>query len=377
MKVHRFYGSSLEDVESQARAQLGFDAPALGLFKRPWWKVWRPRYEYLAATDGLGNTRVAAAPPMGAAIRSSRAPSSDLPPTPSTMARQYPSAGSPRPAALRLDLSARMATHLEEGSAERLNGRMRPRTTSALLDAKDPPRGDSETGEQVPPGLPMAMDTRRNVPAASGPSPSGGLIRAKASALVRCDGRRVRAILTGPTGAGKSTTLAKLAAQSALHQSQRVALATADTLRPGAGSQLEAIATILQVPFLVAQSPDHLSRWLADVRADHIFVDLPGVPPRSAWQHAELKAWIAAAMPTHTYVVLPAGLASDHWLRLATVFGSPCAHPAIILTKVDEVESWDNLQPAVAQLGWPIAYLGTGLRIPEDLAPGPEWGGGV
>lgn len=180
------------------------------------------------------------------------------------------------------------------------------------------------------------------------------------------EGRQVIAMV-GPTGVGKTTTLAKLAARFALEQGKKVALVTADTFRIGAVEQLRTYARIMGLPLEIALSPDEVAAGVEKHSdKDVVLIDTVGRSQRSDDHLAELKSFIETANPTDTYLCVAASLDSGVQREVVDKFAA-LAPTRLVITKLDE--SWDrgslvNL-PLRTSLG--IACLTAGQNVPQDI----------
>lgn len=228
------------------------------------------------------------------------------------------------------------------------------------------------------------------------------------------DGRPFIIALIGPTGVGKTTTLAKLAATFKLRQNRRVGLITADTYRIAAVDQLRTYAEIIDVPLHVACSPGEMKRAIA-VMADRdvILIDTAGRSQKDGDRLAELRRFIAAANPDEVHLVLSATASEKVLLQEATAFcaalnnrpdhaadpthahseqhtpgprnaapesatsataQSEATRPAvhrIVLTKLDEAVSFGMLISVLNTIGRSLSYVTTGQEVPDDIEAGP------
>ncbi|MEW6172058.1 MAG: flagellar biosynthesis protein FlhF [Bacillota bacterium] len=172
----------------------------------------------------------------------------------------------------------------------------------------------------------------------------------------------------GPTGVGKTTTLAKLAAQLRLFYQKNVALVTVDTFRIGAVEQLRTYAEIIDIPFEVAMTPEELKRALDNhLQADHILVDTAGRPSKNLQQVFELKGFIEVIpKPCDIYLVLSCNTKFQDILRAAEDF-SRLDYNKLIFTKLDETESLGSILNLIKHIGLPVVYLTNGQSVPEDI----------
>ncbi len=193
-------------------------------------------------------------------------------------------------------------------------------------------------------------------------------------------GRGKVVFLVGPTGVGKTTTLAKLAAGFALVQRKRVVLATMDTYRIAAVPQLRTYAEIMGLPMAVAYNPQELAELLARYAdADLVLVDTPGRSHRRSDQIAELRAFREAAPTAEVYLTVAAPTRYEDMLEIAESFAGHLRRPAshndhldvhldgLVLTKLDETTAHGAAVSLACRTGLPVAYLTTGQNVPEDL----------
>ena len=169
----------------------------------------------------------------------------------------------------------------------------------------------------------------------------------------------------GPTGVGKTTTIAKLASQHALLRGQRVVLATMDTYRVGAVDQLRQYASLIGVPMVVVREPDDLRRAVASSNADLVFVDTPGRNPSDTEQIPRVQRALSG-LDAQVHLVMSA---TTRQQELRVIFDRYRAlRPAgFVFTKLDEAVALGALVNS-ASWGAPISYVTFGQRVPEDLA---------
>ncbi len=174
--------------------------------------------------------------------------------------------------------------------------------------------------------------------------------------------------LVGPTGVGKTTTIAKLAARYALtHGTRQVALISTDNYRIGAHEQLMTFGRILGVPVQRAQNAEEL-KTLLDAHRNRalVLIDTAGMGPRDVRLAEQLTT--LDGVPLKTLLVLSAtvqhGALSDALRAFTRV---PLA--GIVLTKLDEASRLGDALSCVIESQLPLLYVSEGQRVPEDLAP--------
>ncbi|MFW6133853.1 MAG: flagellar biosynthesis protein FlhF [Planctomycetota bacterium] len=181
-------------------------------------------------------------------------------------------------------------------------------------------------------------------------------------------GRRVIA-LVGPTGVGKTTTIAKLAANAKLHDDRRVALVTLDSYRIAAVDQLKTYADIIQVPLRTALGAGQLRQAVrAAGDADLVLIDTAGRSQNDAVRLGELRRMLAGAEADEIHLVVAATGGRACTRRVVERF-APLGANRICLTKLDEAETYGNALNLAACCESPLSYVTTGQDVPDDIAP--------
>ncbi len=193
------------------------------------------------------------------------------------------------------------------------------------------------------------------------------------SPILTHPGERRVVALVGPTGVGKTTTVAKLAAGFRIEARRRVGLLTIDTFRIAAVQQLKAYAEIMDLPMQVVERPDDMQPaldLLGDV--DLVLIDTAGRSPKSDARIDQLVELLRSAQPDETHLVLNA-TSSAAATRLALKGFAPVRPTAAILTKLDEAPNTVGVLSALASSeqfsGIPLSYITNGQQVPDDIAP--------
>ncbi len=174
--------------------------------------------------------------------------------------------------------------------------------------------------------------------------------------------------LVGPTGVGKTTTIAKLAAISKLMEKKEVALISADTYRIGAIEQLRTFAAIADIPMEIVYQPREMKTALAKFKSrDIVFIDTVGRSPRAKKEIAELARFIGEANPQEVHLVLSASM-NNRALKEVTENFRVTAPNRIIFSKMDEAVTFGQVLNIAHATGLPVSFLTTGQSVPDDIS---------
>lgn len=201
-----------------------------------------------------------------------------------------------------------------------------------------------------------------------------GLSRIRTVPDMACSPKAVRLAVIGPTGSGKTTTLAKIAARLKYDAGRNGVLVCMDGYRIGAEAQLRTYAEYMDIAFEAPRNHGELSRVFSRYRDDgFILVDTPGRSPWDPRAHDELAGLFRAVPVLDAMAVLPAVMKSED-LENVVSFYTQFPVSGWIISKVDETRSHGPLFPPVVEKGLPISYVTTGQRVPEEIEPATPQG---
>ena len=177
---------------------------------------------------------------------------------------------------------------------------------------------------------------------------------------------RKAVMLIGPTGVGKTTTLAKLASQ-AIRSGRKIAVMTLDTYRIGAVEQLRFFSRVLGVPLEVVSEVSDLKEKVAKHSGrDMIFIDTTGRNPRDEKYIGEIRAIHSLGLPIETHLIMSVN-SDDVFMTDAYRYYGKLDIDCLGFTKVDEAVNAGSIYNLSVLYQKPVAYITTGQRIPMDI----------
>lgn len=209
-------------------------------------------------------------------------------------------------------------------------------------------------------------------------NPDNGNIRDQVAGLIEkmgvsacppalCEGDRKTWAFIGPTGSGKTTTIAKLAAVYAVRMKKRVAVVTIDNDRIGAIEQLGIYAKIIGIPMEVASDARELDKIIGKLKnRDLILIDTPGTSPYNEKKIAEMKKTFRKSKGIDFHLVASAATKDED---LGVIFEKFRALPikSVVFTKIDETSIYGPMLNQLVRCRLPVSLLACGQEIPEDL----------
>lgn len=187
-------------------------------------------------------------------------------------------------------------------------------------------------------------------------------------------GRPYRIALVGPTGAGKTTTAAKLAVRHALFGTARTGLLTIDTYRVGGMEQLATYADLAGVPFEVVHEAHEVEGAMKRLAACNvIIIDTPGRSPAAAESTERWRTLLDALAPDEIHLVLPATTRHDLAREIGRSYRDGRGHRGathLLVSKLDEVPNERGVTDLALSLDLPARWVTDGQEVPADLKPG-------
>jgi len=183
--------------------------------------------------------------------------------------------------------------------------------------------------------------------------------------LLSADGPMLLACV-GPTGVGKTTTLAKLAARARLDLGRSVAVVSLDSFRVGAAEQWQRYASLMGIPLHLVHEASAFKRALREIRADIVLVDTAGRSAHSVGSVLADSLRGVSGLRVNVALVVPAWLRANDAERVVEGYSDP-ALTHVIVTKLDETQQIGGALHAAIPRRLPLAYLCNGPRVPEDI----------
>ncbi len=173
--------------------------------------------------------------------------------------------------------------------------------------------------------------------------------------------------LVGPTGSGKTTTVAKLALNASAFRNQRVGVLTVDTYRVGALEQIGELAALADLVLEVAYEPKDMLRALARLdECDVVIIDTPGRSPHAQQVNGVWRSMLQSVSPDEVHLMIPSGLRPDLAAALVTEYAA-CRPTHALYAKVDELHDESALVDLSDAVPLPARWVTTGQDIPHDL----------
>ncbi|SFA74952.1 flagellar biosynthesis protein FlhF [Clostridium frigidicarnis] len=174
-------------------------------------------------------------------------------------------------------------------------------------------------------------------------------------------------VLVGPTGVGKTTTIAKLAGKLSLVDKKKVGLITIDTYRIGAVEQLKTYGEIINIPFKVVMTPKEMDDALKSMsNCDVILVDTTGRSSKNIMQISELRSFIDKIEEKHVFLVISSITKSKDIEAILNGYSS-LNYSSLIITKLDETSSYGSILSITNKSNKNISYITTGQSVPDDI----------
>lgn len=188
------------------------------------------------------------------------------------------------------------------------------------------------------------------------------------------DGTPYRIALVGPTGAGKTTTAAKLAVRRGMFGAARPGLLTLDTYRVGGMEQLATYAELADVPFEVVYDAAEIDAAMKRLsNCDVVIIDTPGRSPAASELTERWRTLLDALQPNEVHLVLPASIRADLAIDVGRAYASSRQHRGathVLVSKLDEVPRESGVTEVALSLGLPARWVTDGQDVPADLKPG-------
>jgi flagellar biosynthesis protein FlhF len=354
VQLRRFKGKALPEVVAQVRAELGPEAVILHTKEgRGFSRFLHGRsVEVVAAVDERARVRARAAGAARPEPAAEQKPAWTTPPSP------------PQPSPLepiKAEIAELRRLLLRFGGARGLPSTMAP-VYSWLVNA-----GVDE---------PLAFRLLDEIPVtdANGPLSIEALTAAverRAAGLLRVAGAaptltKGTIAFVGPTGAGKSSTLAKLAVRAHV-EGITPCVVSLDASCAAPATPLEAISRVVGITHEIATTPAQV-RTALERQTPLKLIDTPGLGPLDHAGIAALAPLLHAARPSEVHFVMPATMKTDDALATLAAFG-PLWVTRVAFTKLDEASTFGSILGVAAESALPVSYIAAGREVPDDLHP--------
>ncbi|MFT8313908.1 MAG: flagellar biosynthesis protein FlhF [Clostridium sp.] len=174
-------------------------------------------------------------------------------------------------------------------------------------------------------------------------------------------------VLVGPTGVGKTTTIAKLAGRFALIEKKKIGLITVDTYRIGAVEQLKTYADIMKIPFKVVFSIKDMEAAVESMRdCDVVLVDTTGRSSKNKMQISELRAFIDKTHSENLHLVMSCTTKNRDIKSIVEGY-NVLNYNNVIITKLDETTTYGSILNILKEAKKPLSYVSIGQNVPDDI----------
>lgn len=176
-----------------------------------------------------------------------------------------------------------------------------------------------------------------------------------------------KVVIIGPTGVGKTTTIAKLAGKLALVEKKKVGLITIDTYRIGAVEQLKTYADIMNIPFKVVFSIKDMENALESMKdCEAVLIDTTGRSSKNAMQISELRAFLDKVNTDNIHLVMSCTTKNKDIASIIEGY-KPLKYNNVIITKLDETTTYGSIMNILYNAKKPLSFVSTGQNVPDDI----------